>query len=287
MRIVDVHHHCFPTNAKIKPWNIMEDELMMNKVKVDEVILSCPLRVDSLSANEYNSFIWKNCETSKRYHMLACLGYDDIELSLIEIEKYKDKAVGFALNTHNYDIYLGDNHINPLLDKLNQIEAIVVVHPNHFRASANQKVVFTGNDSVYEYTFDTARAMFDLVLQGKIKRWPNIKWVLPHAGGVIPFLAHRVSVSSLWGCTDMSEVEIMEDLKSFYYDLALNHSKCNYQFMKSFVSVSRLLYGTDYPNSGDVLLERDLNYFLNEDVFTNEEKEIILHENAERLFKLY
>lgn len=286
MRIVDVHHHCFPIGAKVKSWNMLEDEQMMNKVEVTEVILSCPLRVDSLIAKEYNNFIWKNCETSKRYHMLVCLGYDDIESSLKEIDKYKDRAVGFALNTHNYDTYLGDDHIAPLLDKLNEINAVVVVHPNHFRASANQKVVFTGNDSVYEYTFDTARAMLDLVLQGKIKRWSSIKWVLPHAGGVIPFLAHRVAVSSLWGCTDMTETEIMEDLKSFYYDLALNHSECNYQFMKSFVSPNHLLYGADYPNSGDVLLERDLNYFLNEEVFTSEEKGMILHGNAERLFGL-
>jgi len=286
MRIIDVHHHGFPPNSKVKPWNIDDDFEMMKQAHISEVLLSCPLRVSSEEAHEYNTFLKEQCEKKKNYHMLACLGYDDVEMSLKEIDNVKDYAIGFALNTHNYDIYLGDDSLNPLFDRLNELESKIVLHPNHFRASGNQKVVFTGNDSVYEYTFDTGRAVLDFVLQGKVKRWPKIKWVMPHAGGVIPFLAHRVSVSSFWGCTNISEKEIMDDLKSFYYDLALNHSNENYQFMKSFVGTKHLLYGTDYPNSGELLLKRDLEFFNDSEVFTTDEKKAILSDNARELFNI-
>lgn len=286
MDIIDVHHHCFPKDAKVIPWSIEYDLNKMDEVNIKNVIISCPLQVNSIQAHEYNNFISEQCSKNSMYHMLACLGYDDIDKSLKEIELYKNKAIGFALNTHNFGIYIGNDKLNSLFNKLNSLNASVVLHPNHFRAQGNDKLLFTVNDSAYEYTFDTGRAIFDFVLQGKVKRWSNIKWILPHAGGVIPFLAHRVSVSSFWGCTQMTEDDIMNDLKSFYYDLALNHNNNNYQFMKSFVGVDHLLYGTDFPNSGEELLKKDIDFFMNSSVFTNIDKEKILYLNAKKLFNI-
>lgn len=284
MKIIDVHHHAFPPDAKVSAWNLQTDSNAMHENGIDEIILSCPLQTDSNKAQQINEFLYNQCLMNKTYHMIASLGYDNVQKSIDEIDLYKKKAVGFSLNTHNYDIYIGNDSLNALFDKLNLIGATIFLHPNHFRAPANGKVVFTGNDSVYEYTFDTARAIFDMVLQGKIKRWPNIKWVLPHAGGVIPFLAHRVSVSSYWNATNLNEDDIMNQLKSMYYDLTLNHCDINYSFMKEFVGANHLLYGSDYPNSGESLLNRDMKYIKNCTIFNEKEKEQIMFKNAELLF---
>ena len=144
--------------------------------------------------------------------------------------------------------------------------------------------MFTGNDSVYEYAFDTTRAIMDFVFQGKVGRWPNIRWILPHAGGAIPFLAHRMAVSGQWGCIQQSEDEVMRVLRSFYYDLALNHAEVNYAFLRDFAGVDHLLLGTDYPNSGEGLLMRDLALLRKTNVFTEMEKQQIFYGTAERIF---
>ena len=48
-----------------------------------------------------------------------------------------------------------------------------------------------------EYLFDTTRAVVNLVFSGAIERFPRIRFVLPHAGGVVPYFAWRLSVSPM------------------------------------------------------------------------------------------
>ena len=191
--------------------------------------------------------------------------------------------MGFGLNTHNEAIYLGNDCLNPLFEELNRRNALVFLHPCHNRAPGNEKLLWTGNDSVYEYTFDTTRAVMDFVFQDKVTRWPNIRWIMPHAGGAIPFLAHRMSISGQWGCIKQTPDEIMRDLKSFYYDLTLNACDENYMFMKQFVGADHLVIGSDYPSCNESIIADSLKTLQETEVFTEEEKEKILHGTIEKL----
>lgn len=286
-KIIDVHHHAFPPEAPVRPWTIETDTETMERHGITDVLLSCPLQTEAASAHHMNEFLFQQIAMEPKHHrMLGVLPYDDTVAALEEISYVLDEcgAVGFSLNTHNHDIYIGNDKLNPVFDELNRRKAVVVLHPCHHRAPGNEKLVFTGNDSVYEYTFDTTRAVMDFVFQDKVSRWGDIRWVLPHAGGTIPFLAHRISVSGYWGSIRQSEEVILKTIKSFYYDLALNHSEVNYAFMKEFVGADHLLFGSDYPNSGETLLNMDITSMQRTAVFTDEEKEQILHCTAERLF---
>ena len=51
-----------------------------------------------------------------------------------------------------------------------------------------------------EFTFDTTRAAFNLAYTGALERFPNITWVLAHAGGTVPYLVRRFSL--LWAVDD-------------------------------------------------------------------------------------
>ena len=48
-----------------------------------------------------------------------------------------------------------------------------------------------------EYVFDTTRAAVNLVFTGAIERFPRIRFVLAHAGGLMPYFAWRLSVSPM------------------------------------------------------------------------------------------
>jgi len=48
------------------------------------------------------------------------------------------------------------------------------------------------------------------------------------------------------GCT-LSNEEILEDFKSFYYDTALSAYHSNLVAMEEFVEPDHLLFGTDFP----------------------------------------
>lgn len=286
-KIIDVHHHVFPADHPVHPWNIESDYILMQKKGITDVLLSCPLVTDSVSAHRFNEFMQQQVSANpEHYWMLGALPYDDIGAAKEEISYVLDDlhAPGLGLNTHNCEIYLSDDSLDPVWEELNRRETVVFLHPNHKRSIKNQKILFMGNDSVYEYPFDTTRAVIDFVLKDKVSRWPNIRWIMPHAGGTIPFLAHRIAVSGHWGSIKQNEDEIMNALKSFYYDLTLNNSDVNYRFLKDFAGVDHLLYGTDYPPCGEALLEKDRKVMEQTDVFTEDEKRRICVTNAERLF---
>lgn len=234
---------CFHRKHPVHHWDIYTDHEAMQRCGVTNVLLSCPLQTNAKLAHYTNELLAEQVKVYlKQYKMLAALGYDDVPAALEEIAYALDDlhAVGFGLNTHNETIYLGNDCLNPIFEELNRRSALVFLHPCHNRAPGNEKLLFTGNDSVYEYTFDTTRAVMDFVFQDKVARWPNIRWIMPHAGGAIPFLAYRMSISGQWGCIHQSAEEIMAALRSFYYDLTLNGCETNYVFMKQFAGVDHL-----------------------------------------------
>lgn len=286
-KIIDIHHHVFPPEFPVHPWDIVSDYAAMQRQGITDVLLSSPLVTDSTSSRHMNQFLYEQvCVNPEHYYMLGVLPYNDVGAALEEIAFILDelKAPGFGLNTHNHEVYLSDDTLNPIWEELNRRKAVIFLHPNHKRASRNQKMLFCGNDSVYEYPFDTTRAVIDFVLQDKVSRWPDIRWIMPHAGGTIPFLAHRISVSGRWGSIPQSEETILDTLKSFYYDLTLNNADVNYRFLKDFVGVDHLLFGSDYPPCNESLLADDLRTMKATQVFSENEKEQIYHKNAEQLF---
>jgi len=96
---------------------------------------------------------------------------------------------------------------------------------------------------------ETFKAAAHLVVAGKKRKFPNIKFILAHLGGSVPFLAPRVAVlSHHMGCT-LSPEEIIEDFKTFYYDSALSAYESNLAAMEKFVSSDHILFGTDFPGT--------------------------------------
>src|SRR5262249_57442417 len=70
---------------------------------------------------------------------------------------------------------------------------------------------------------DTPRAAYRLVQSGAVRRHPNLKIILSHAGGFLPYASHRIA-AALMAEGGRSQAEILEDLRSFYFDTALSCS---------------------------------------------------------------
>jgi 6-methylsalicylate decarboxylase len=48
-----------------------------------------------------------------------------------------------------------------------------------------------------EFLFDSARSVADLLFADRLRRYPRIRWVLTHGGGVLPLLADRMNLFGL------------------------------------------------------------------------------------------
>jgi len=94
---------------------------------------------------------------------------------------------------------------------------------------------------------ETFKAAAHFVVTGKRRRFPNVKVILAHMGGSLPFLAPRVAaLSNYMGCT-LSPEEIIQDFSSFYYDTALAAHRTTLTAMQTFIESDHLLFGSDFP----------------------------------------
>ena len=128
---------------------------------------------------------------------------------------------GVSLFASYGENFLGDPRFDPVLAMLNERGAVVFVHPGLHPSSKGLALPWPA--FMMEYLFDTTRAVVNLVFSGAIARFPRIKFILPHAGGLAPYFAWRLSVSPMIDkrLPQLSRDEVYAGLKHFWYDNAL------------------------------------------------------------------
>jgi predicted TIM-barrel fold metal-dependent hydrolase len=99
-----------------------------------------------------------------------------------------------------------------------------------------------------DYVFDTTRTAVDLVLSGTMDRYRDLKVILSHGGGFVPYAAYRFSTLATM-LFDLGENNdrIIRDLKRFYFDTALASSPSSLPSLLGFAEPGHVLYGSDWP----------------------------------------
>lgn len=169
----------------------------------------------------------------------------DIEASLAEIAYCLDELQfeGIGLYTNVNGLYLGDPALDRIFQELDHRGATAFVHP----AGPPQSPVFKNMSlPVIEYTFDTTRAIANLLFTQARKRFPNINIIFSHGGGALPFLADRLALQTtlpFQGGRDLNES--YSELQHYYYDTAVTIGNPQFAALKEFVGADRLLTGSD------------------------------------------
>ena len=89
-----------------------------------------------------------------------------------------------------------------------------------------------------------------LLFSGTLAKRPSINFILPHAGGTLPFLAPRMAaVGSLpaLGERAMAPGETMAAFTRLFYDTALSTTPQQIAALRALAPVSQIVYGTDFP----------------------------------------
>jgi len=287
---IDVHHHVPPgymlsSSSQSNAWSIASDMEAMDRIGIDGALLSVPVSGSAVQVRRMNCFLAELASFNiKRYGFLAAVPFEDPDKSLVEVDfaKTKLEADGFILPTNYKGIYLGSDLLVPVFEELNRIKATVLIHPT--APAGDNFPSFDRDLSVYEYPLETTRAVMDMIYKDRLKQFPEIKWIISHAGGTIPFLAYRLSIAREWEAITQSREEITAALKSLYYDIALSTSPPVFAAMRELVPSSHLLFGTDYP----LRFENGVNNSIKElDIYsgyTAEDKENIMGITAQKIF---
>lgn len=218
-----------------------------------------------------------------RFGLLASLPLPDVEDSIEEIRYALDvlHADGLTLPTNAQGVYLGDPRLDPIFEELNARKAVAVFHP--VKPSSVPAGVVEGLPIPFmEFFFDSTRTAMSLMIREIPTRFPEIRFVIPHAGAFLSILADRVNVFFRTMAT--RKVDVYADLKWFYFDLAGPCLPRQLAALIQLVDMERLFYGSDYPYTPEPQVKLLAERLDGTTLFTAEERQKVYSENALRLF---
>ncbi|KAH7137419.1 aminocarboxymuconate-semialdehyde decarboxylase [Dactylonectria estremocensis] len=252
----------------IPEWSVEGHLKMMKLVNVTKSYLSISTPGTDLVAgdnalarkltrhvNDYAGELKKN--DPQHFGFFASLALQDFEGSLLEIPHvFKNlNADGVTVMTNLHGSYLGHKDFDPIFNELNRRHAIVFIHPTTPCLSSGTHATPIAHvpRPMFEFLFDTARAVINLFLSGTVSRCPNITWLVPHCGGAFPPLINRfASIAPIVGLTgadpNLNPKWVKEQLNNrFYFDTAGFAFPEMIKGLLEYVTVDRILFGSDFP----------------------------------------
>lgn len=269
---IDVHHHIAPpqyvstlaemgiTEAGGRPfprWDLESNLDLMDRygIKTALVSVSAPgvffsdiglARELARGCNEF--FARLIADSPGRFGAFAVLPLPDVDAAIAEVVYALDTLGldGVSLLSSVDGLYMGDPAYDALFDELNRRGAVVFMHPD---APDEGAVAGLGlPTSLIEFVFETTRAVAKLLFTGTLERCPDIRLILPHAGGTVPYLALRLSLGQFWpGLQEHVPQGVVAYLQHLFYDTALAGAPFALRSLQELVQDSHILFGSDYP----------------------------------------
>jgi predicted TIM-barrel fold metal-dependent hydrolase len=179
-----------------------------------------------------------------RFGFFATIPMPHIDESVVETIRALDdlKADGVVLLANNASTYLGENGQGDLWAVLDARSAVVFIHPADLPGPTVPGVAPFAAD----FLLDTTRAAYLLVRNGIRRKYPNIRFILSHAGGFVPYASHRMAVA-IMGDTGRSPADSLDEFASFYFDTALSSSAAALPTLLAFAKPGHITFGSDWP----------------------------------------
>ena len=266
---IDTHHHLIPPDYRkalqqagltaaagreLPDWSPEASLQAMAELGVGTAILSIstpgtaflPNPVDATAfARELNDYAAELAAAHPdRFGFFATVPMPHVDESVTEIVRSFDElhADGVVLLANNAGTYLGEEGQEALFTVLDERSAMVFIHPAELPGPPIPGVPAFAAD----FLLDTTRAAYLLVRNGIRMRYPNIRFILSHAGGFVPYASHRLAVA-ITADTGRSPADVLEDFSSFYFDTALSSSAAALPTLLAFAKPGHITFGSDFP----------------------------------------
>lgn len=271
-RRIDVHQHVIPPDyaawlrakgvqdaggRELPAWSAEEALRVMDAHEIEMAILSvstpgvaavmgkrddAEARALARSVNEYAATLAR--DHPGRFGFFATLTLPDVDGALAEAEYALDAlgAAGVVLLANAGGRYVGEPEDAALFAELDRRAAVVFVHPSTLPGPAVAGVPPFAAD----FLLDTTRAAYRLVQTGLVRRHRNLKIILSHAGGFVPYASHRL-MAALLAEGGRAAADILADFQSFYFDTALSGSPAALPSLLAFAKPGHVLFGSDWP----------------------------------------
>jgi len=190
---------------------------------------------------------------------IANVPLNNMEIALKETERAV-KQLGFKgiqIHTRVLGKPLSSQELTPLYELMVKFDLPIWIHPMR---SSNQpdypseSVSYHQIFSIFGWPFDTTAAMTRLIFAGILEKFPTLKFITHHCGGMVPFFADRLIVHYDNGLERLGAKHFpgltkhpADYFRMFYADTALNGNPSALRCGLEFFGEDHLLFGTDVP----------------------------------------
>lgn len=232
----------------------------------DEVMLELTEEVNAYAEDLHHAH-------SDQLGYFASLPLPLVDESIRMIDHVLDEqhALGFTLPTNARGIYLGDDRLDPVLAKLNERQATVAIHPNEPKP-VNEAIKAQILSPLMEFFFDTTRTIIFMSQNNVFSKYPNIKWIVPHSGALLPVIAQRVNIGNKMFNVENGPDDIEQVMQSLYFDLAGMVLPHQLPTLLKMVDEDKIVYGADAPYTTDQVIKRLAKDIESTDLLTEEQK---------------
>jgi OH-DDVA meta-cleavage compound hydrolase len=252
-----------------------------------------PAKIVNYWTEETNDLIHRSCKLMpERFVGIAGLPQvagEPIESCLGELERSVEE-LGFKGCILNPDPFensgvkappLGDEYWYPLYEKLVELDVVAHIHATASRHPEREPYTL-------HFVNEETTAVFGLVTSRVLDDFPQLKVLVSHGGGAIPYQLVRFDSASLRG----SGERFRDRLRRLYFDTVLYTQEALELLIKT-VGIDQVLYGAECPGVGSVVdpetgstFDDIVPHIRSFEWLSDEDSSKILEHNARKLFKL-
>jgi aminocarboxymuconate-semialdehyde decarboxylase len=185
----------------------------------------------------------------KRFKGFASIPMDGPDAAIAELHRAVDqlKLNGVVLLSNIRGRALTSPIYRPFFEEANRMKLCIFLHPMIPPNPEPFKEYVLG--PLVGFPFDTTLAVARMCFDGLLAELPDIRWIIGHLGGAIPYLMERLDS----GYRDFAECKAKIDqppstyLKKLYYD-TVTFSSYNLRMVRDLVGVDHMVMGSDYPH---------------------------------------
>ena len=235
---------------------------------------------------------------------VASVPMNNVEAAVREIDHAVNdlQAAGIQIFTNVNGKPLDDPEFAPIFERMAQLDRPIWMHPTRTAAFADYQ---TEPKSRFElwwtfgWPYETSVAMGRILFAGYFDRFPNLKVITHHMGGMIPYFAGRIGpgLDQLGARTDDEDLTVYlkrlkkrpyDYFKMFYADTALFGARDAVECGLKFFGSDQVVFASDFPFDPEkgTFNIRETIKDIDGLAITDAERTKIYEGNARRLLKL-
>jgi predicted TIM-barrel fold metal-dependent hydrolase len=225
-----------------------------------------------------------------RFAGLATIAPQDPARAVKEIDRAitKLKLNGVMINSHTNGEYLSERKYWPILEAAAGLKVPIYIHPRS-PIPLMAKAYRTDHleHAIWGYQAETGLHGLRIITSGVLDEIPDLQLVLGHMGEGIPYWLYRLDFMHGKVKVDMGRLKLkLQPSEYFKRNFFITTSGMNWdptlKYCIEVLGADRIMWAIDYPYQD----HPDAVDFMDAAAISEKHKQMIYHENAERVFHL-